>query len=246
MSAQAPTIASDENLIGALPLWLVPLLALLILHIGQTLLHHVLGWEIFDVDTDPDSLMRLARIRYVLATHSWHGGFFPRENAPYGTVLHWTMLFDLPIIALTALASLFIPFERALHLAGTITGPIFDYGVLLAAWWLPAPVLTPPARQFACYVVLLSPSLIAYSAVGRANYHVALVLLALVLAGFVVRVWHNPKRIWPAVAGGITAGFCLWLSPELLVVGVIPAVLTLALLWVRDGDERLAQNFAFA
>ena len=92
------------------------------------------------------------------------------------------MLFDLPIIALTGLASLVMPFEHALRLAGIVTGPLFDYGVLLTAWWVAAPVLTPAARQFACYVVLVSPPLLAYSAVGRANYHVALVLLALLLA----------------------------------------------------------------
>src|SRR5262249_42802822 len=234
---QSPTtiFAHYEKQISAVPLWLIPILGLLILHCGQILV--LLTFQPAFI-TDNDTLTRLARIRYVLETHSWHGGFFPRDNAPYGTVLHWTMLFDLPIIALTGLASLVMPFERALHLAGMVTGPLVDYGVLLAAWWLPAPVLTPPVRQFACYIVLVSPPLLAYSAVGRANYHIALVLLALVLGGFVLRVWYNPNRVWAAVAGGITAGLCLWLSVELLVVAVAPAMITLSLLWLRDGRER--------
>jgi hypothetical protein len=248
MTIQSPTTAFAyyEKRISAVPLWLIPLLGLLIIHCGE-IIHIIALHRLQTADIiDPDTLMRLTRIKFVLATHGWHGGFFPRDNAPYGTVLHWTMLFDLPIIALTGLASLVVPFEQALHLAGMFTGPLVAYGVLLTAWWVPAPVLTPPARQFACYVVLVSPPLLAYSAVGRANYHVPLVLLALVLGGFVVRIWHDPRRISAAGAGGIAAAFCLWLSPELLVIAVIPAILILALLWVRDGGERLKQNLVFA
>src|SRR6266480_3396444 len=171
MSSRSPTTAFAyyEKRVSAVPLWLIPLLGLLILHCGQII--ELYRLQIADI-TDPDTLMRLARIKFVLASHGWHGGFLPRDNAPYGTVLHWTMLFDLPIISLTGLASLIMPFEQALHLAGMFTGPLVNYGVLLTAWWAPAPVLTPPARQFACYVVLVSP-LLAYSAIGRANYHVA-------------------------------------------------------------------------
>src|SRR5262245_61078171 len=104
MATHSPTttLAYCEKRISSAPLWLIPLLGLLILHCMQ-----MIAGQIFQPGyiTDNDTLMRLARIKYVLATHSWHGGFFPRENAPYGTVLHWTMLFDLPIIALTGLAS---------------------------------------------------------------------------------------------------------------------------------------------
>src|SRR6266480_7167013 len=107
-----------EKRVSAVPLWLIPLLGLLILHCGQIIALHRL--QIADI-TDPDTLMRLARIKFVLETHGWHGGFFPRDNAPYGIVLHWTMLFDLPIIALTQLASLVMPFEQALHFAGMFT-----------------------------------------------------------------------------------------------------------------------------
>jgi hypothetical protein len=230
-----------EKRISAVPLWLIPLLGLLVLHC-TTFFTVYQNADFMDNDT----LMRLARVRFVLASGSWHGGFFPRDNAPYGMVLHWTMLFDLPIIVLTGLLSLVMSFERALHFAGMSTGPLFDYGVLLAAWWVPAPVFTPPVRQFACYIVLVSPPLLAYSAVGRSNYHIALVLLALLLGGFVLRVWCNPRRVWPAIAGGITAGFCIWLSVELLVVAVGPAMITVSLLWLRAGRERAAQSLAFA
>jgi len=39
-------------------------------------------------------------------------------------VLHWSMLFDLPIIALAGLFALFLPFGTALSLAGVFTGPL--------------------------------------------------------------------------------------------------------------------------
>src|SRR6266568_4966726 len=128
MTTQSPTTAFAyyEKRISAAPLWLIPLLGLLILHCGQLIILHRL--QIADI-TDTDTLTRLARIRFVLATHGWHGGFFPRDNAPFGMVLHWTMLFDLRIIALTGLASLVMPFEQALHLAGMFTGPLVNYGV---------------------------------------------------------------------------------------------------------------------
>src|SRR5262249_52582848 len=87
---------------------------------------------------------------------------------------------------------------------------------------------------------------LVYGAVGSANYRVALVLLALILAGFVVRVWCDPRRISPAFAAGIAAAFCLWLSIELFAIAVVPATLILSFLWVRDGGERQRQNLAFA
>src|SRR5262249_39267635 len=77
-------------------------------------------------------------------------------------------------------------------------------------------------------------------------YRVALVLLALILAGFVVRVWCNPRQIPPAFAAGSAAAFCLWLGIELFFVAVVPAILVLASLWARGGAERLRQNLAFA
>lgn len=225
------------------PLWVIPLLALLLLQAGAIFRLH---GEWFAGIGDADTLMRLARIKYVLATHGWHGGFFPRDNAPYGMVLHWSMLFDLPIIALAGLLSLFVPFATALSLAGIFTGPLIAYVVLWAAWGLGRPVMSPRAREFACLAVAISPAPLGYGGIGRANHHIGLVLMMVLVAGLMLRLWIDRRSVRPAVLAGIAAAVSAWLSFELVALALVPAVLLLALLWIREGAGRLRQNLAFA
>jgi hypothetical protein len=196
--------------------------------------------------TDNDTLMRLARLRQVMETGGWHGGFFLKDNAPYGMVVHWSLLFDLPILAVAWILSWFMPFAAALHLAGIFTGPVIGLSLPLAACWLAAPVLDRAGQRLAGLSVALSIPILGYGDIGRANHHVALPLALMVVAGFILRAWIAPGRTAPALAAGIAAGFSLWLSFELLPIVVLPATLALALLWVRDGRERLPQNLAFA
>jgi len=238
-AAQAGTPAAK----GRRRLWLVPVLALFAIQCGEIFRLH---GALFASMVDNDTLMRLARIRYVLETHGWHGGFFPRDNAPYGMVLHWSLLFDLPILALAGLFSIFVPFATALSLAGAFTGPLLAYAVVGAAWWMGAPILSRRGREFACLAVALCPTLLGYGEVGRANHHIALALMMVILAGLTIRIWRAPRPIRPGILGGVAAGLSTWLSFELVALGVAPTLLVLALLWVRDGGRRLNQNLAFA
>jgi hypothetical protein len=224
------------------PLWLLPMIALMAIQASEIAKIH---GEFFAGITDPDTLMRLARIKDALAGHGWQGGAFARDNAPYGMVLHWSILFDLPIVALAAILSLVMPFATALSVAGAFTGPLFAYAILWAAWWVPRPVLSDRGRELACFVVLLSPPILAYGAVGRANHHVALALAAMLIAGFVLRGWLHPGRLMPALAGGVAAAIALWFSFELVALAIFPALIVLGLFWIRDGGERLRQNLAF-
>ncbi|HLG88380.1 MAG TPA: hypothetical protein VKZ79_14425 [Alphaproteobacteria bacterium] len=225
------------------PLWLLPVIALIAIQASEIVKLH---GELFAGIGDPDTLMRLARIKDALAGHGWQGGAFARDNAPYGMVLHWSILFDLPIVALAAILSLVMPFATALSVAGAFTGPLLAYAILWAAWWIPRPVLSTRGRELACFVVLLSPPIIAYGAVGRANHHVALALAAMMIAGLVLRSWLDPRRLAPPIAGGVAAAVALWLSFELVAMAIFPALIVLGLLWVRDGGERFRQNLVFA
>ena len=226
-----------------IPSWVIPVILLAMIQgvALQSAGFFVLGDSIHD----PDSLMRLARIRYVLAAHSWHGGYFPRENAPYGLVMHWSMLFDLVILGLAEILRRFFAWPDALQIAGVFSGPLTFYGVLLALNWATAPILTARARLILGLIAVCQLGLHTYGAIGRADHHVFLLLLGVLLGGAIIRMWMWPNRIASSLLAGFFAALCLWASFECVMM-VIPALAIAGLLWLRDGTQaRLRQGLCF-
>ena len=193
---------------------------------------------------DPDSYMVLARLKQVLADGGWSGGLFPRDNAPYGMVLHWSKAYDLAFLALAAPVALVAGWGPALALLAAVIGPIGIVALILAAVWAAAPALGAPGRRFLAMVLALAPTVVNYGAPGSATHHIPIVVGWVAFMGFALRVAARPEES-RGVGAGIAAAAALWLSTE-CIPGVMLGVATMGLAWVRDGNAHRRPNLVFA
>jgi hypothetical protein len=193
---------------------------------------------------DPDSYMVLARLKQVLADGGWSGGLFPRDNAPYGMVLHWTKAYDLVFLALAAPIAAVAGWNAALAAVAAAIGPLAIVALILASVWAAAPALDAPGRRFLAMVLALAPTVVNYGAPGSATHHIPIVVGWVVFMGFALRVAARPDAA-RGLGAGVAAAAALWLSTE-CIPGVMLGVSTMGLAWVREGGAHRRPNLVFA
>ena len=194
---------------------------------------------------DPDSYMVLVRLKAVLAQGGWNGGFFPRDNAPFGMVLHWTKSYDLIFLALAAPFALFASWDTAIAIVAPAIGPLCIVSLILLTIWASAPVAGTAERRFIGMVLALAPLLINYGMAGNATHHIAIVAGWAAFMGYALRVAALRRGTRDGAAAGITAALALWLSVEC----ILPVALGIALMglaWIRDGEPLRRPNLVFA
>jgi hypothetical protein len=234
LSARA--VPPDRSSLG----WLI-LLPLGCLVLAQTLLAWTGLTAVFDgALADPDSYMRLNR---VLALHDGGAWFDPRDlrvNPPEGHVQHWTRPLDALLFAGAWLLEPFLGFRDALHLLGVLLSPVVLGLCVIALGWATAPVLDRDARLFACLALLLQPTVIAYSSLGRPDHHTLLLLLFILFVGQVLRLLDGATERRLAIGAGAVAALAVWISPEALAF-IAPGLAALGLGWLL-GQGSLARH----
>jgi hypothetical protein len=193
---------------------------------------------------DPDSYMVLARLKQVLADGGWSGGLFPRDNAPYGMVLHWSKAYDLIFLALAAPIAALAGWNAALAAVAAVIGPLGIVALILAAAWAAAPVLETPGRRFLAMVLALAPTVVNYGTPGSATHHIPIVVGWVAFMGFALRVAARPDQA-RGIGAGVAAAAALWLSTE-CIPGVMLGISTMGLAWVREGGAHRRPNLVFA
>jgi len=176
---------------------------------------------------DPDSYMRLVRIRELWQTGEWFDTVIVRANAPYGDALHWTRPFDVILLLGIVILKPFLGFEEALYWSGAAVSPLLLLLTAAAIGWAGAPILRSQDRFFAMAFLLLQPAVLVYGMIGRADHHALQLLLFALHLGFVLRLLINPLNVGTAIGAGLTLALGLWVSTEFL--------LSLALLLVAFG-----------
>jgi len=221
--------------------WLV-LLPLACLLLGQLLLALQDIVPVLDGRlADPDAYMRLNRVLDLHSTGAWYDPTYPRINPPDGHLQHWTRPLDGLLLAGAWLLQPFTGFADGLYFWGVLFSPVCLALALVALNWGLAPVLGRDARFFACLALLLQPSVMAYSSVGRPDHHAFLLLLFVLWLGLIARLLIEPGRSRrPAVAAGAIAALGIWVSIESLAF-VAPGLAALGLVWLA-GDARLARE----
>jgi hypothetical protein len=234
LSARA--VPPDRSPLG----WLI-LLPLGCLVLAQTLLAWTGVTPVFDgALADPDSYMRLNR---VLALHEGGAWFDPRDlriNPPEGHVQHWTRPLDALLFAGAWLLEPFLGFRDALHALGVLLSPLVLGLCLIALGWAAAPVLDRDARLFACLALLMQPTVIAYSSLGRPDHHTLLLLLFILFVGQILRILDGATERGLAVGAGAVAALGVWISPEALAF-IAPGLAALGLGWLL-GQGSLARH----
>ena len=220
-----------------LPYWILPIMLYVLLDLAG-LAHHRFQVSA-DSITDSDTLTRLAYLRQVIETGRWDHGVFAGMNTPYGMILHWSLPFNMLILALVRLFSfsLDLPPEAALHYAGYWTGPVCRVLIAPSGYWVARRLLSPPAAAVAATLMLFSPFLFNYAYNGSANHHALLYLDGVLLVGFGLRALLDSDQPGRGFAFGLFAAFCLWDSPE-MVLFAGPLLLAAIWLWIRDGAPR--------
>lgn len=185
---------------------------------------------------DTDGFMRLVRVERLVETRDWWDGSTPRSNWPSGEVSHWTRPVDLLTLALAAPARLFTDPRGAIAFGGIVLSPLLHLLAAVALFRAAAPLVPGPSRALILPLFLLQAGLLSYGSAGRADHHMLILLLHVVLLGAGIRMLMEPARRGPPVLAGVTAATGIWVSPEILLpLGILFAAQGVA--WLLDGGE---------
>ena len=193
---------------------------------------------------DTDSYLHVVRLRSFLADGGWRGGFFLRDNAPFGLVLHWTKAYDLILLALATPVAALAGWDAALALVAPAVGPLATCALILAGVWAIAPVFSRAERRLVGIALALAPMLIFEGSVCDADHHVMVVAAWVLFIGFALRVAMGGglrQGLW----AGLAAALALWISVE-CILGVLLGVALMGLAWVREGGRLRRASLAFA
>ncbi len=220
--------------------------------VGFVALIHVVWWMTGDqIATqggfaDGDSYLRLLRVERLIETWDWFDISIPDANAPFGTTLHWTRLFDLVLLALAAPLVPFLGFSKALFWAGIIISPVIHILSAGALAWALIPVL---GRTGACIAGALTASqagMLSFSLVGRADHHMMFILLGVLALGFVFRILTSPEASIPSARwAGVFLALGIWEGPENIVFMAL-CLGAIGLPWLKGEADSGRRNFGVA
>ena len=165
---------------------------------------------------DTDSYARVSRIGAMLEAGRVLQ-YTPRDNSGLNIAVHWTHLLDAMIFLLVWPLRLVFPLPEALRLAGAAIGPLSTAMVAVAAFQA-VRLAAGSGRHAITAAVLaaLAPGIVAYGAFGRADHHVVLAAIAVIMPALAYVAGTGGRGLMPAIAAGALGGLGEWLSPEAL------------------------------
>jgi hypothetical protein len=183
----------------------------------------------------PDAYMHLVRAAELLDGGGWYDHRIERGNAPYGETLHWTRPFDLILLTPAVLLRPFLEARDALFWAGALLAPVLTVVTCLTAAWAIGP-LVGAARFWILPLLFLQWPVLGYGFPGRADHHIVILLLLVLVLGLLFRAQSRPDQArWPLLAG-LCHGFGLWIAAEFVIVLAI-SLGFLSLCWVFARDR---------
>ena len=185
---------------------------------------------------DTDSYMRLNRVLHLVESGDWFNSTYPRSNAPYGEVQHWTRPMDAILILGASLATSFVSFSTALHWWSVLISPLFQIATLLSLIWLAKPFFDRDRLTILGGIFVLQPGVIAYYLAGRVDHHGILLFCFILLLGCTVRMSLLPFNWKVCVAAGVSAGCGIWVSVELM-IGLFVSLAFLSCCWIVHGED---------
>jgi hypothetical protein len=182
---------------------------------------------------DPDSYMRLLRIEQgIRAGHLVI--VVARDDSGAGVMVEWSRLLDILLWLMAAPLALFIGWHKALFAAGVALGPLSvgALGAILA--WAVEPFAARAYLWSAPLAAALLPGMLTFAAPGVVHYHILLLALIALTAGFAARAWVDDRGT--AFLTGVSGAFAIWLTPETMpFILMCFAALMLRWAWVRIG-----------
>lgn len=184
---------------------------------------------------DADDAMRLTEVRDLLHGQGWFDLVQHRLDTPYGGLMHWSRLIDLPEAVLLGLLRL--PFGLA---ADTVLAVLWPLLLLLPLIWLSARLAMRLGGREALLPGLLLPAFslvtLAEFGPGRLDHHSSQILLGLAMLDCAIGALRRPGL---AVCAGIAAAAALAIGIEALPM-VAATVLVFGLAWAADERFKVA------
>lgn len=177
-----------------------------ILLVGRGGIHDVLHGGL----TDPDSYMRLVRIRDAFIAGHRFTDVVTRDQSGHGLVIPWSHAFDAPILMLSAA----LPLYWAAVLAG-----LLSVGLLGMAAWAVKPLAPLGWLWLTPFAIATTAAVINYGAPGCITHHVLLAALVVATWGAGARAAFGDLR-----SGRLTGLFTalgIWVSPEAMPFGLM-------------------------
>lgn len=183
---------------------------------------------------NPDSYMRLVRLRDILAQHApLHA--VARDGSGNGTVLHWSHLLDSILLLLAAPLSIAADQQTALHWAALALGPISSGFLAIAAAWAMAPFSDREWRWLGALLAAISPAIVGYALPGVVHHHVLVAVAAVMAAGWAIRAPAAGAAAGTMMGAWAAAG--IWLTPESMPF-ILAAFGGLGIAWIVQSASR--------
>jgi hypothetical protein len=198
-------------------------------------------WRNFGRFSDPDTLMRLVRLRDIVASHR-PIGFVANDASGHGTMLHWSHLLDSFLLLLASPLQLFMPADAAQRLAGLLFGGCSTAAMGFACAWAVAPFADRKWRWIAPLAATLAPVTLYYGHVGVVHHHTLTIVVGVMSWGWAARIIAGQRG---GVALGAWAAFGVWLTPEALPLSVL-AFGALYVVWVEQAGAALSASMRAA
>lgn len=163
---------------------------------------------------DPDSYLHL--VRHWQGNWWQTGGWTDRINAPYGTVIHWTIPYDLFLWLIRAPLSLIVSDSRqALAVAGAWSSAIPALISMHILYGFGRSYRDRATGFVMAVLYMTAPPIMWYSCLGRADHH-SLTLMCSV--AFLVLLHGQAMRPdWKrALLTGIVGALGIWTAPEII------------------------------
>jgi len=193
------------------------------------------------VGPDSDDMMRLLQVRDFFAGQSWFDVAQYRLGLEGGTAMHWSRIPDIPLIALTWVFDLFMPYEQAEKWAISVWPPLLSIAFVLGMWKALKSVKGPYTKAFG--LLLLAFIFVRFYRFypGAIDHHnMQLVLLAFAI-GFAI----DPlRRLRSHVMAGIICAISIAIGMEVyLFVALICGFV--ALNWAVTGTDLKTGTMGF-
>ena len=184
---------------------------------------------------DSDDVMRMLQVLAWWDGGDWYDLTQHRLNPPAGVAMHWSRLPDLPLLGLLWAAEPALGREGAILLTVSLIPVLLGLAYLAVFIWAAQPLTGSGGRLYAAIIGVASSIPLFPFAAGRVDHHGWQLLLAMVMAGAVLRVAAGEPARHHAVLSGVAGGLALWVGAEGL-PAVALASGVLVLVWLRHGD----------
>ena len=185
---------------------------------------------------DSDDVLRMLQVLAWRDGGDWHDLTQYRIDPPAGLAMHWSRLPDLPLIGVLLLTEPWLGRDGAILVTAILVPVLTTLIYFVAFVWAARPLTGRESSHLAGLMALCTSAPLLHFNAGRIDHHGWQFILALVVAGGLLRLAAEERQAWLAPLVGLAVVLGLWIGAEAIPVMVM-AGLSLTLLWWRQGPD---------